>query len=173
MNWDAVGAIAESIGAFAVFCSLIYLAVQTRNNTRALRSAAFHQVRDSFSDVSLVMVQDPSILKMLGDAMRNDPEMSEEDILRFRAFLTTFYRRGESAYFQSRDGTLQLESWFGIRETIINVLDNELGNAWWQESEKRFTKEYHSEISKTLDQRKSGQGSDEDSSTSRTLVSDA
>ena len=34
MNWDAIGAVGEIFGAIAVFVSLIYLAVQTRNNTR-------------------------------------------------------------------------------------------------------------------------------------------
>ena len=33
MNWDAIGAIAELTGAFAVVLTLIYLAVQLRQNT--------------------------------------------------------------------------------------------------------------------------------------------
>ncbi len=65
MNWDAIGAIGEILGAAAVFASLIYLAVQTKQNTRALKSAAFHQIRSSFSEVSLAVVQDPSLVSLL------------------------------------------------------------------------------------------------------------
>ena len=38
MNWDAIGAIAESLGAIGVIATLVYLAVQIRQNTRALEN---------------------------------------------------------------------------------------------------------------------------------------
>jgi len=34
MNWDAIGAIGEIIGALAVVVTLIYLAIQTRHNSK-------------------------------------------------------------------------------------------------------------------------------------------
>ncbi len=51
MNWDAVGAVAELAGAGGVILSLVYLAVQIRQNTkqmerteRAARGAAYQEV---------------------------------------------------------------------------------------------------------------------------------
>ena len=41
MNWDALAAIAELLGAIGVLTSLIYLAVQIRQNTVWLRQQAF------------------------------------------------------------------------------------------------------------------------------------
>ena len=41
MNWDALAAIAEILGAIGVLASLIYLAVQIRQNTIWLRQQAF------------------------------------------------------------------------------------------------------------------------------------
>lgn len=38
MNWDAIGALAEMIGAAAVFGSLIYLAVQIRHSSNHFRA---------------------------------------------------------------------------------------------------------------------------------------
>jgi hypothetical protein len=40
MNWNAVGAIAETLGAVAVFLTLVYLSLQIRQNTRAVKSSA-------------------------------------------------------------------------------------------------------------------------------------
>ncbi len=40
MNWDAIGALGEIAGAVAVFASLVYLALQMRQNTRAIRGRA-------------------------------------------------------------------------------------------------------------------------------------
>ena len=35
MNWEAIGAIGEVVGASAVFISLLYLALQIRNSRRS------------------------------------------------------------------------------------------------------------------------------------------
>lgn len=37
MNWDALGAIGEMLGAIGVIATLLYLSVQIRQNTRAIR----------------------------------------------------------------------------------------------------------------------------------------
>jgi hypothetical protein len=39
MNWEAIGAIGEVLGAIGVICTLLYLTVQIRQNTRALQGA--------------------------------------------------------------------------------------------------------------------------------------
>ena len=46
MNWEAVAAIAESVGAIFVVITLLYLAVQIRQNTAMNASA----IRQSFYD---------------------------------------------------------------------------------------------------------------------------
>ena len=43
MNWEAIGAIGESVGAAGVIASLVYLAVQIRQNTRSTRRASARQ----------------------------------------------------------------------------------------------------------------------------------
>ncbi len=40
MNWEAIGAVGEIAGAAAVFASLVYLSLQIRQNTRAIRGSA-------------------------------------------------------------------------------------------------------------------------------------
>jgi hypothetical protein len=53
VNWDAIGAIAELLGAVGVIASLVYLATQIRQsreqmsqNTRALRAGTYQQFLD-------------------------------------------------------------------------------------------------------------------------------
>jgi hypothetical protein len=53
MNWDAIGAVGEVGGAIGVIITLVYLAGQLRQNTRALRSASYahwNEVSSSFTD---------------------------------------------------------------------------------------------------------------------------
>ena len=136
-----MGAVAELLGAAAVFLSLIYLAVQTRQNTQALRSAAFHQVRDSFSEVSLAISQNPELLDLIVRTVRGE-EISDAEQIQVSFIFTTMTRKGESAYFQSNEGTLQSESWLGIRATLLGLFANPRGVAWLESVGDRFTKEY-------------------------------
>jgi hypothetical protein len=40
MNWDAIGAMAELLGAIAVVATLAYLSVQLRQNTASVRASS-------------------------------------------------------------------------------------------------------------------------------------
>ena len=40
MNWDAIGALSESVGAIAVFITLLYLVIQIRAQTKESRLTA-------------------------------------------------------------------------------------------------------------------------------------
>jgi type II secretory pathway component PulJ len=50
MNWDALGAIAELLGAIAVFATLAYLAVQIRQSNIVTREQAqYHMLQNQLS----------------------------------------------------------------------------------------------------------------------------
>ncbi len=46
VNWEAVGAIAESIGAAAVLVTLVYLARQIKHSSEVTKVASYHQAID-------------------------------------------------------------------------------------------------------------------------------
>lgn len=159
MNWDAIGAAAELLGAAAVFASLIYLAVQTRQNTQALRSAAFHQVRASFSEVSLALSKDSELLSIIARSVSGEAISEAEQVQLFFLY-TTMTRRGESAFFQSKEGTLQTESWLGIRSALLGFLANPRGIEWLEGAADRYTKEYIEDLLSGARQMLHAQGHD-------------
>ena len=57
MNWEAIGAVGEILGALLVGVTLIYLAVQLRQNTRATRAATLQEIqRDLRRDLDIPLV---------------------------------------------------------------------------------------------------------------------
>ena len=50
MNWDAIGAVGEILGALGVLASLVYLATQIRHNTQSLQAASLQSVLDGPRD---------------------------------------------------------------------------------------------------------------------------
>ena len=49
VNWEAISAIGQIVGAIAVVISLIYLATEVRSNARATRQAAMRSTVDSLN----------------------------------------------------------------------------------------------------------------------------
>ena len=44
MNWEAIAAVGEVLGALGVLASLVYLASQIRDNTRSLQAASLQSI---------------------------------------------------------------------------------------------------------------------------------
>ena len=84
MNWEAIGAIGEIIGAIAVFLSLIYLALQIRSNTNVEKAAALREVLDGYVDRNNVLLyQSPELTDMWANGLCSYEDQSITDKRRF------------------------------------------------------------------------------------------
>ncbi|MCB1687848.1 MAG: hypothetical protein KDI33_05160 [Halioglobus sp.] len=83
MNWNAVGAISETIGVIAVFVTLVYLAIQVRDAKYQVKRS-IQQVRSStLRELYLSPVQNPQLVSVLIKSERawtsgNEIESEEE-----------------------------------------------------------------------------------------------
>jgi hypothetical protein len=142
MNWEAIGAIGDAVGGFGVLATLLYLAVQTRQNTRAVRAATYSQVADSFADVSLALFQDPDASRLIRRAREEPGSLTPEEVERYELFLLSYMRRAENMYFQSEEGTLDADTWLGIRESIFIVLGTEPSDRWWRDRGRMYNTDF-------------------------------
>ncbi len=60
MNWDALGAVAELLGAIAVFLTLAYLTVQVRQNSKAL------ELQNEFSAAQIMQARTDTVMSFCG-----------------------------------------------------------------------------------------------------------
>jgi len=51
MNWEAIGAIGEIVGAIAVLLTIVYLADQIKQNTKAVKAATQQAISDATTEV--------------------------------------------------------------------------------------------------------------------------
>jgi hypothetical protein len=127
MNWEAVGAISEIVGALAVVITLAYLAVQIRQNNDLLRSES-RQVLVSNDVTSLRAGMDISevFAKFISES-----ELSAEEQLRMSFMFALDLRNREFEYFQFKNGLLDEETWLAYRHVILINHSSELGKKWW------------------------------------------
>ena len=65
MNWDAIGAIGEVVGALAVVLTLGYLAIQIRLSSKSSRQQSYHDLVTGRSDYYNKMVESDDVTSIL------------------------------------------------------------------------------------------------------------
>jgi hypothetical protein len=145
-----LGNIGEFVAAIATLITLIYLAAQIRQNTRAVRSSAFQQVVDSFSGISLEIGLNRELSEILDRGSNGLSSLDSVERRRYWSVLLSFFRRAESVFFQSEQGTLQLESWEGIREFLRSVLQSQGAREFWDENSSAFNSRFRTFVDSEL-----------------------
>ena len=150
MTLQDLGNIGEFVAAVATLFTLIYLAAQIRQNTRAVRSTAFQQVVDSFSEISLAMGLNPEVSEIFDRAREDLSSLDSGEKSRLRLIFLSFFRRAESVFFQSEQGTLQAESWEGIRESLKLILRGQGARQFWDENRSVFNSRFRTFVESEL-----------------------
>jgi len=138
MSWDAVGALAETIGALAVVISLIYLAVQVRSGTKALRTtlrdSAFHYL----NEWNYVLSSDADLSWVFKKGLRNPGDLNEKEITRFHHMMYSFYKVFENIYLHYLDGSIAKEAWVDNNEILFLYSQQNGAQEYWRDRREIF-----------------------------------
>jgi len=114
VNWEAFGAIGEVVGAIAVVFTIAYLAIQVRQNTLALRSAATLGATDEVTHIYHTLSTDPELAMIFVRGSAVFDELNDSQVARFHSFYMMISFSAQNWYFQTRDGLIEeslLASW--------------------------------------------------------------
>ena len=114
MNWEAIGAIGEILGAAAVVASLVYLGIQTRSNARSLKANAIWNAETVFGDLNFSQATNPAFAELTNRAF--SPDAEKEDFSSIEISQLQFALRGAMQYNQAQwalwqEGMLPDELW--------------------------------------------------------------
>jgi len=116
MNWDAIGAISEILGAIAVVVSIGYLSIQIRSNTRAMRASGGFDATHSWADTNQSAIGwDPEMKSNMVKSM--SPDSSWNDFTSIERFDLTI---GHRALFQKLEGQYFLYKYDFLDQDIWN-----------------------------------------------------
>ena len=124
MNWEAVGAIGEIVGAAGVVATLGYLAVQIQRSAKSTNTAAFQETVRSAQDLSSLVAQDGELARLLVAGSQNRGELSTEDRLRFHSFWTAMFTILEMSFHYRKNGMLESEVFESQSHDLVTYLQN-------------------------------------------------
>jgi len=131
MNWDAIGAIGDFLGAIGVIVSLVYLAIQIRADTRAKRSSAVHAQVEAFRGFLQTLATEGELSSIYFRGINDFSSLKDVERVRFSSALGHLFRVLEEAYFFQEEGNLDPKFWYGFETSIKEILAYRGVQDWW------------------------------------------
>ena len=147
MNWDAVGAIGETIGALAVVMSLAYLAIQIRIQNTEARLASVHEILVGFRE-TLHVFATGGVAEVMAKANEDYESLSNSERLKLLAGLLPVLRLWEEAYVQNEQGRLENRFWIGINGQCLDYLRYPALSRIWELRSKHFDSNFQIHVNK-------------------------
>jgi len=134
MNWDAIGAIAESLGAFGVIASVLYLAYEVRSNTKTMRAEAGTRAQMEWSKFNFAWSEhkDRDAMARVLDPKQTLSGFTESERIALTFTLRSFAQQVEAQFFQFEAGVLNEEVWEAHITAFAALIRFPAAAEWWQ-----------------------------------------
>lgn len=119
MDWATGSALAEMISAAAVVISLIYLAVQIRSGTKALKTTIRDSVFQSLIEWNTDVMADPDLAHIFQEGSRDINTLTERERARFVHVMYSFFKLFENIYIHYLEGSAGKEAWESNRMILL------------------------------------------------------
>ncbi len=133
MLLDQVANVAEIIAAALVIVSLIYVGIQVKQNTQAVRLSTVHNVTEEFRDWNNVLATNGGLAAILLKGMQSPREIEGADKIRYNCILYSLFTSFENAYVQQKAGALDSDEWNGLRQSITDMSNIPGFRFYWDE----------------------------------------
>ena len=132
MQWEAIGAIGEVLGAVAVIATLGYLAVQIRQNTKAVRIQTYQAIMDSSNRLGDSLAeQDVDAIYRKG---RKDPDnCSPEEWSKFILIAGQVMNLYEGLYLHHQSGAIDDDFFVNRWNTFHRIMHQPGFHLMWAE----------------------------------------
>ena len=146
MNWEAIGAVGEILGAGAVFLTLLYLAIQVKQNTVVAKAMIREHRTDSSARIILAAREEAELL------VSQEP-LTEGESARMNMLMRAMFRDAEAYSYQNRMGLLDESEWNAMRETWRDIFSNQVARDHWELLGPQYSAFLHEDLKDILAQR--------------------
>ena len=162
MNWDALGAIGEIIGAIGVVTSLFYVAYQVKQNTTqsklntdAITASNAEAVNRTANDIRLRIAESESLTRIWVAGLKDPSALSEEDLARFRFTMTSALHNAQFVFEASGLG-INHQQWAPTQSIVVRLISSPGGKWLWENYSTDFSSSFREEVGRLFDQGRIG-----------------
>ena len=138
VNWEAISAIGQIVGAFAVVISLIYLAREVRRNARAARMTAMESINQWLRELG----EHPQLTEVWYRGIHDFDSLEGAEIVSFGSLVLQLFHIWVETYQQHLEGHLAPHVWRETELSLRDIIAYPGIQAWWRLRSHWFTEEF-------------------------------
>ena len=164
MNWEAVGAISELIGALGVIASLGYVAYQIRQNTKQLEqnerasiAAAVNASLTNYRENRRYIYTSSEVSDICLKGMADPAALAETERYRFRLLIQNLMDALWDMYSQTVLTGFSSETWATQGQKVVERVFTTAGGRWfWTHYRDDYSIKFRAEIDRILQAKPDG-----------------
>lgn len=149
-NLESLANLGEIIGAIAVVVSLVYLAVQVRQNTQAQQTENFSRALDRVAAIQATLSQDTETSVIFSKGVLDPSELSANERLRFTWAMYELFGAFEFMFLASKTKAMPDEVWQRWSSAVAWWLSFSGVQIWWTVRPIPFTERFTSYVEALL-----------------------
>jgi hypothetical protein len=144
MSFEELGSIGEFIAAIATLATLIYLAIQLRQNTNASRAQSRQTLLDQWSASNWDLSKDPNLLRIYANAIANWPDIPNEEKMMFDTGMGRYLANIQNGVLLRDAGMLDENTVDMVAGYMLMCIRSSGGSRWWKDTANALpeTREY-------------------------------
>jgi hypothetical protein len=123
MNWDAIGAISELIGAAAVVATLAYLAVQIKQQNSANSASVHNNLLEGFTDAEILLAGSLELTTLFNTGLWEPDKLSDNEASQFSWIFRLFINQYIKAFRLYQEGVITRKEWENYAKTGAYLVD--------------------------------------------------
>lgn len=134
----------EFISSVAVIVSLIYVAVQVRQNTSSIHTETFARALERVSTMQSVLFENGELARLQAQGVLDPSKLTREERLQLTWWLSEAFGAFEFMFHQAKSGALPDEVWSRWSATIAWWASFPGVQAWWYARPTPFSRSFTS-----------------------------
>jgi hypothetical protein len=148
MTLEQASLISQVISAVAILASLIFLGIQVRGNTRALRSQSYFNGLTHGQRPFELVIQDPTLMKLVNIGYTCSRKLSSDEMERFHLHTFMLFNAWEYFFYQAQDGSIPRQLFSGTDAHMKRLVATKPGiENFWREYQHAYDEPFLSYVS--------------------------
>jgi hypothetical protein len=141
MSIAELGALGDVVASVGVIATLIYLALQMRQNTKALRLGTAHALTGDLRSMFSLLASDQGLAEILVEA-GHKTHLEGPTRVRYWTFTSNLLRIYENAYLLKRENSTSEAHWSGMTQLMIDYKSMAAFAGYWEDRKHWLSAEF-------------------------------
>lgn len=150
MQWEAIGAVGEVLGAVGVIITLGYLALQIRHSNKLASWETHRAAVAANANILSAVLNDPEVAKIYRIGFMHPEELNEIEKIRFNQLAIQMVLNFKDILDAYDKGMFDLQTYQAWQANLCSHLNMPGGRLWWRESELGWIQRVRDEINQGM-----------------------